>query len=408
MINRVEMITAHLVVARYNEDVSWIKQIQSDGEVEFKVFVYDKSNSPNQAFIVRPNVGREVSSFFEHIILNYHQLPDYVILCQGDPFPHVKANKTSFLDKLKQALLTKPETTQPLLTNWYVESPYVYPSLPVKDYYRYFFDSDIPSMWTFAAGCQYIIPKDIILNRAKQFYCVIQSMTLLGDKFTFNKAHFSSYQFNSFEINGWTLERLLGTVFSKTPVNQSLIQTKRYLVTGGCGFIGSNLAQTLSKDSIVFVIDNLSTGSRENLCVNENIYLHVGDILQTNFTSLFGYVDGIFHLAAMSKVLPSMDVNMVEFCLQQNANGTINLLKYANSHIPAIKVVYSASSTYYGNNSVPNHESNLPDCQTPYAVSKYIGELYCELFLLYIVFQLYDYATSWSLDHTNHLQDLTQ
>jgi UDP-glucose 4-epimerase len=83
----------------------------------------------------------------------------------------------------------------------------------------------------------------------------------------------------------------------------------------------------------------------------------------------------------MSKVLPSLtEPNMIEFCTMQNVFGTINVLKYAVSFDKPIKVIYSASSTYYGLNNIPNIETQLPDCQSPYALTKYIGELYCDMF----------------------------
>lgn len=210
-------------------------------------------------------------------------------------------------------------------------------------------------------------------------------MTLLGDHFSFDQAHFSSYKFNRFEINGWTLERLFGELFGDLPPNPQLITTKRYLVTGGLGFIGSTLVDKLTRNNMnmVYVVDNESTGFRDNLpaALPENVCLEIADIGEIDFRNTIGYVDGIYHLAAMSKVLPSLaNVDMVDFCLHENVQGTINVLKYAYRHNPPTKVVYSASSTCYGNGPVPNREDDLPQCQTPYALSKYCGELYCKLF----------------------------
>ena len=151
----------------------------------------------------------------------------------------------------------------------------------------------------------------------------------------------------------------------------------RYLVTGGAGFIGSRLVVKLLKFSNVVVLDNLSTGS----IINEDAEFIHGDITDAEVYSKIGKVDGIFHMAAMSKVLPSLgDPKMVDFCNYNNVNGTINVLKFAASFTPPIKVIYSASSTCYGLNDIPNVETQLPDCQSPYALSKYIGELYCGLF----------------------------
>ena len=151
----------------------------------------------------------------------------------------------------------------------------------------------------------------------------------------------------------------------------------RYLVTGGAGFIGSTLVNKLKKNNEVVVIDNLTTGTN----VPEGVEFIQGDVTDSSVYAKVGKVDGIFHLAAMSKVLPSLgDPSMVDFCTHQNVMGTIQVLKFAASFEPPVKVVYSASSTYYGNNPVPNVETQLPDCQSPYALSKYVGELYCQLF----------------------------
>lgn len=159
----------------------------------------------------------------------------------------------------------------------------------------------------------------------------------------------------------------------------------RYLVTGGAGFIGSTLVNQLKNIADVVVIDNLSTGSN----IPRDVEFINGDINDQRVYDKVGKVDGIFHLAAMSKVLPSIgDPTMVDFCTTQNVLGTIRVLQFAASHNPPVKVVYSASSTCYGNNSIPNTETQLPDCQTPYALTKYIGELYCELFS-----RLYDVPT---------------
>jgi len=103
-----------------------------------------------------------------------------------------------------------------------------------------------------------------------------------------------------------------------------------------------------------------------------------GDIrrLEDCQRAMQGGVVGVFHLAAMSKVLPSMkDVSMARFCMDNNVGGTHNVLRAALATGTVKKVVYAASSTAYGANPVPHVETMLPDPQTPYATSKYMGEL---------------------------------
>lgn len=157
-----------------------------------------------------------------------------------------------------------------------------------------------------------------------------------------------------------------------------------YLVTGGAGFIGSNLVEALlTRGCKVIVIDNLSTGALANLDgLLDKITFIEGSITDPNvFNRISDPIDGIFHLAAMSKVLPSLDdPSMIGFCQLHNVNGTLNVLDYARRYTPPIKVVYSSTCAIYGNNPAPNSEIQAPDCQSPYALSKYIAEQYCILY----------------------------
>jgi nucleoside-diphosphate-sugar epimerase len=149
------------------------------------------------------------------------------------------------------------------------------------------------------------------------------------------------------------------------------------LVTGGAGFIGSHLTERLDQSGYqVRVLDNLTQGHRE--WVQPSAEFIEGDVsdLSTCRRACEG-VAGIFHLAAMSKVAPSID--KFEFCTEQNIIGTQNLLIAARD-AKVRKLVYSGSSTYYGNGAAPQAESALPNCLNPYAVSKYVGEQFCEVF----------------------------
>jgi len=149
------------------------------------------------------------------------------------------------------------------------------------------------------------------------------------------------------------------------------------LVTGGAGFIGSHLVERLVHlGHRVRVLDNLFQGRRE--WVHPAAALIEGDITDPACCrAACAGAAGVFHLAAMSKVAPSIE--RFEFCTEQNIIGTQNLLIAARD-ARVRKVVYSGSSTYYGNGAPPQSESSLPDCLNPYAVSKYVGEQFCEIF----------------------------
>ena len=149
------------------------------------------------------------------------------------------------------------------------------------------------------------------------------------------------------------------------------------LVTGGAGFIGSHLVERLCESGYgVRVLDNLSQGRAD--WVHPAADLITGDITDLALCrSACEGVSGVFHLAAMSKVAPSIE--RFEFCTEQNIIGTQNVLLAARDARVG-KLVYSGSSTYYGNGAAPQVETALPNCLNPYAVSKYVGEQFCELF----------------------------
>lgn len=156
------------------------------------------------------------------------------------------------------------------------------------------------------------------------------------------------------------------------------------LVTGGAGFIGSNLVDRLLELGYkVRIFDNLYTGYLRNVpLAHEGVEFSLGDIL--NPDSLSKAVEGveyIYHLAAMSKVLPSTkDPDMARFCTESNALGSWNVLNAARRAGKIKKVVYAASSTFYGNKPPPHQEDMAPDFLTPYAASKYEGEIQMQMF----------------------------
>ena len=149
------------------------------------------------------------------------------------------------------------------------------------------------------------------------------------------------------------------------------------LVTGGAGFIGSHLTLALiARGYRVRVLDNLSQGNRD--WVPKEAEFLQGDIVDAAACRhACEGVTGVFHMAAMSKVGPSID--NIEFCTEQNVTGTQNVLVAARD-AKVRKVVYSASSTYYGNQKAPQQEDAHPECLNPYALSKFVGEQYCALF----------------------------
>lgn len=155
----------------------------------------------------------------------------------------------------------------------------------------------------------------------------------------------------------------------------------RILVTGGAGFIGSNLVKRLAKENYeVIVIDDLSTGNLDNLkevmdkikFVRESV-LNL-DLLKKEFEGC----DYIIHLAAIPSVLASVE-NPIK-TNEANINGTLNVLTAARD-CKVKRVVYSASSSRYGNSKEAVKLENIEAEQlSPYALQKKTGEEYCKLF----------------------------
>lgn len=154
----------------------------------------------------------------------------------------------------------------------------------------------------------------------------------------------------------------------------------KVVVTGGAGFIGSNLAKKLVESGYeVHVIDNLFLGKKEN--VPEGATFHEVDIRDTKkireVFSVIGDIHCLFHCAAIPMVQYSID-NPTE-THDVNVNGTMNLLLAARD-AKVRRVVYSASCSAYGEQpTLPFTEDMLPAPQSPYALQKYFGELSCNM-----------------------------
>ena len=155
----------------------------------------------------------------------------------------------------------------------------------------------------------------------------------------------------------------------------------KYLVTGGAGFIGSNLVDKLVADGHeVHVLDNFCSGKKENCNEKANYYnLDISDSsLNRKFIEIMNNTYGLFHLAALPTVQLSIDDPITYE--KNNTIGTLNMLKCA--HDAKIKrFIYSGSSSVYGNtDKLPLKESDFVNPISPYAAQKYYGEIYCKMF----------------------------
>ena len=151
------------------------------------------------------------------------------------------------------------------------------------------------------------------------------------------------------------------------------------LVTGGAGFIGSNLVDKLIKEGHdVVIVDDMSTGKKSN--INEKAKFFNHDIRKKFTDEIMNNVDVVFHLAALARVQPSIEDPITYHDV--NVNGTLNLLKACVDY-NVNRFVFSSSSSVYGDveeKDLPTSESAELSPMSPYAIHKLIGEQYCKLF----------------------------
>ncbi len=156
-----------------------------------------------------------------------------------------------------------------------------------------------------------------------------------------------------------------------------------YVVTGGAGFIGSHLVEhlvTAAGGHRVTVLDNFSTGKRENLAPwADRIRIVEGSVTDPDACrEAIAGADFVLHQAALPSVPRSLRDPMASH--EANTTGTLNVLIAArDAHVK--RVVYAASSSAYGNTAeLPKREDMLPRPMSPYAAAKYAGEQYCRAF----------------------------
>jgi ATP synthase F1 delta subunit len=163
--------TIKIVIARYHEDISWVLPYKEH------VIIYNKGHELNEPFppqIFLPNVGRETHTYYHHIVENYNRLDDFTIFLQGHPFDHAHnciEKIDDYLHKFKTMNLEFEYISQSILTTSLHGCPYHH-GLPMRDVYNNIFgphknpNSDI----VFGAGALFIVSKQSILRRPKQFY----------------------------------------------------------------------------------------------------------------------------------------------------------------------------------------------------------------------------------------------
>jgi UDP-glucose 4-epimerase len=149
----------------------------------------------------------------------------------------------------------------------------------------------------------------------------------------------------------------------------------KFIVTGGAGFIGSHLVDFLLQyGNEVIVIDNLSTGKISNIINSiDSIDYHCSSIENIDFKN-FSNIDAVFHLAAQA----SVPISLCNFKESSSTNvlSSLKIIDFCASN--QIPLIYASSSAVYGNNTI-GLESGDVDLLSPYAVDKFISEIYCQM-----------------------------
>jgi len=150
------------------------------------------------------------------------------------------------------------------------------------------------------------------------------------------------------------------------------------LVTGGAGFIGSNLVDYLLKQGHTVVCIDNESANNENFHWNDKVWNINADITDYKvMKNAFTNVDYVFHLAAESRLQPAIE-NPIG-AVEKNCVGTTVMLQCARE-AGVKRFVYSSTSSAYGNNPYPNIETQPDDCLNPYSASKAAGEKFCKMY----------------------------
>jgi len=170
-------MSVNIIIARYNEDISWTNKIKH------KVTIYNKGNKLDGNNIIElPNVGREGETFLRHIVNNYENLDDVTVFLQGNPFEHLtilvgwRANltedeKDKVCNKINNEINANTEFTPFYQVRYNV--PNGTNNVNTTEYCRKYYGENY-SMFTVVPGAQYIVPKNNILARPLEFWKRLQ------------------------------------------------------------------------------------------------------------------------------------------------------------------------------------------------------------------------------------------
>lgn len=167
-----------LVVARYTEDLAWLRKRPAN----LTVTIYDKSPdaSGGEGAIPLPNVGREAHTYLHHIVTRYDSLAEWTVFCQGKPFDHAYDFKKTMREYATDPTIIGPfqwlghlidtddDRGERLFRPWSKNEDGR--GLGMRGFHRALFDTDGPEQYSFVLGAQFAIHRDIIRQRSLSFY----------------------------------------------------------------------------------------------------------------------------------------------------------------------------------------------------------------------------------------------
>lgn len=193
-----------VVISRYEENIDWVYKLKHP------YIIYDKSANPLKISIPRPNIGREAETLLYYIITNYNILPNKTIFLQGDP----RSNPIAYsYEQVIDELNIEHDNILKTILTW---EGHVY----IDDYWLktcsilnsvLFYNNPIVK---YSSGVQYVIPKELILNRPLDLYIALHKLVI---KFG-ERSLISDLNNLEFGIDAWTMELLWGSIFDKEKI----------------------------------------------------------------------------------------------------------------------------------------------------------------------------------------------
>jgi UDP-glucose 4-epimerase len=158
------------------------------------------------------------------------------------------------------------------------------------------------------------------------------------------------------------------------------IEKSKVLITGGFGALGLNLIEELQNkfDCKIMVVDNFSAGTSNHDIKIDFTYLDISNSEKTQSFFEKYKPNFIFHLAAHFANQNSVDHPISD--IQTNVIGLVNLFESQKKNSELKKIIFASSSCVYGNSNIMNENDNISPYDTPYAINKYVGELYCNYY----------------------------